>query len=344
MEAPRATFWRGLLSRCAGDGVDPVDFAVYRYLSPGGEARFWAGRRLIDPTTPAREIAERVGISENAVRARLKGLASQGFLRGSAVTPNPSLFDARVYVLEIPVKSPGEAERLFRDLGLVEGVIFARDTLDEGDRRVRVHFVSDRDLTTARRVALLGRLSPGGALPAPQPYLIPPCGQELSLLDWRLLEIRMRQPDADLGEVARAAHLSAKTTARREHQLVESHAFWWTHNADSEEFPLALLRVIVTDPAHRETMARRLQKEAPAWLPVAVDGLGLDPQAAATVVAGLVPADAPTTLEKLIREFSSLPGVVQVLRTFPLGSRAYPAWFADRVADHVPDRAPAAKR
>jgi DNA-binding Lrp family transcriptional regulator len=324
--------------------VDPVDFAVYRYLSPGGEARFWAGRRVIDPTIPAREIADHVGVSENAVRSRLKGLASQGFLRGSAVTPNPSLFGASVHVIEIPVPTPVAAEQLIRDLELIEGVVFARDTLGEGDRSVRVHFVSDRESTLPRQLALLRRLAPSEGSLSPTEYLIPPCAEELSTLDWKLLDVRMRQPDAEIGEIARAAHVSAKTTARRLHRLVGSRAFWWTHGADSEEFPLALVRVFVTDPAQREPIARSVQQHAPAWMPVAFDGLGLDPTAAGTVVAGLVPADAPTALERQVGEYAKLPGVVRVVRTFPLGSRTYPAWFADRVADHVPARATAAKR
>jgi DNA-binding Lrp family transcriptional regulator len=316
--------------------VDPVDFAVYRYLSPGGEARFWAGRRTIDPTLPAREIARHVGLSENAVRSRLRGLADRGYLRGSAVVPNPSLFDARVFVVEIPVRTPADADRLFHDLALVEGVVFARDTLDEGDRRVRVHFVSDRDPTTARRSGLLARLASAGAPLVPTVYAIPPCDAELTPLDWRVLATRMRHPDADLGELAGLVHLSPKTTARRQHRLIGSRAFWWTHSPESEEFPLALLRVRLRDPGQRGPVTRRLEEHATAWMPVASDGLGLEREAAAKLIAGLVPADAPTALERTVKEVSELAGVEEVQRTFPLGSRSYPTWFVERVNERLP--------
>jgi len=315
--------------------VDPHDFAVYRFLSPDGEARFWAGRRVIDPMTPAREIAARTHLSENAVRARMRGLAERGFLRTSAVTPNPSLFDAQVHVVEIPVRTSSDSDRLFEDLALVDGVVFARDTMDDGERKVRVNFAADRAATSARTVSLLGRLCSAAALPAPVPYLIPRCEAELSPLDWRILAARMRLPDADLGELAENLHVSEKTTARRHHRLVAERAFWWTHGADSEEFPLALVRVRLRESGDRTTVTKRVLERVGEWMPVAIDGLGLPVEEASMLVAGLAPADAPTSLERAVRALSTVPGVASVQRTFPLGSRAYPAWWADHVTSRL---------
>ena len=97
-------------------------------------------------------------------------------------------------------------------------------------------------------------------------------------------------------------------------------------------------RAEVDDSAHRNAVAREVRKETASWMPVASDGLGVGPESAATVVAGLVPADAPTTLERWVKRVAALPGVVSVRRTFALGSRSYPTWFADQVAAHVPQR------
>lgn len=318
--------------------MDPLDFAIYRFLSPGGEARFWAGRRIIDPRIPAREIAERVGVSENGVRARLQGLDRQGFLRGRAVIPNPSLFGVRVFVADLPVHAASEVAQIYRDLALVEGVVFARDTLDEGERRLQVHFVSEGDASAARRTALLRRLSPGGKLGAPRPYWIPPCELELSPLDWRVLRAVSQHPDATIAETARTVGINLKTGARRYHQLLEARACWWTHGPDSEEFPLAFLRLGLRGPADRDSVARQTLKDGLAWMPVASDGYGIEPGGPATELAGLVPADSPTVLEREVRRLVELPGVVSVHRTFALGSMSYPGWFTDRIADHVPVR------
>ncbi|MFZ0891865.1 MAG: Lrp/AsnC family transcriptional regulator [Thermoplasmata archaeon] len=318
--------------------MDPLDFAIYRYLSPRGEGRFWAGRRLIDPTIPARAIAEQVGISENGVRARLRGLAERGYLRDRSVVLNPSLFGVQVFVAELPLAGTAEAERVFRDLALVEGVVFARDTLDEGDRLLRVHFVSDGESTINRRAALIRRLSPKGELRAPQLYHIPPCERELSPLDWKLLQTYVQHPDASVAEVGKIVRISLKTAARRYHELVESRACAWTHGPKSEEFPLALIRAEVSDSNHRASAEARVLRESSTWMPVASDGLGLDPASAATVFAGLVPADAPTAVERIVSQVIGLPGVTNVRRTFALGSRTYPDWYAERIAERVAGR------
>jgi DNA-binding Lrp family transcriptional regulator len=318
--------------------MDPIDFAIYRYLSPGGEARFWAGRRVIDPTIPAREIAERVGISENGVRARLKSLAERGYVGPKSVVPNPSLFGAGIYIAEIPVKEAPDVDKVLRDLSLVDGVVFARDVMDEDERKIRVHFVSESDSTVARRAALLRRLSPSGQLRPPQAYWIPPCDHELTSLDWRVLSAVWRHPDASIADIGDAVGISLKTTARRFHQLIDSKACWWTPGPDLEEFPLALIWVYVNGPGDRDSVAGKVAKEAPAWMPVASDGLGLEPAASPTLLAGLVPADAPTVLERLVRKLAGLPGVTRVRRTFALGSASYPAWFDDQIGARLRSR------
>jgi len=318
--------------------VDHLDFAIYRFLSPGGEARFWAGRRIIDAAVPAREISESVGVSENGVRSRLRGLVEQGFLRGKALTPNPSLFGVRVFVVPLPIGTPTDAGRVFHDLPLVDGVVFARDTMDEGEREVQVYIVAPHDSAATRLASLLRRLSPAREVRPPEPYWIPPCDRELSPLDWRLLDAMGRLPDATVPEVAKAVGVSLKTAAKRAHQLIESRACWWTHGPDAEEFPLALIRLELRDGSERAAVAAQAAREAADWIPVAIDGLGLEPTAAGKVVAGLVPAEAPTVVERTVNKLSAVPGVEGVRRTFALGSKSYPSWFQDRVADHLANR------
>jgi len=315
--------------------MDPMDFAIYRSLSPGGEARFWAGRRIIDPTIPARQIAEEVGISENGVRARLRGLAARGFLRGKTAIPNPSLFDVQVYSAALAVPDAGDVEKIYRDLSLVDGVVFARDTMDEGHRELRVHFVSESPPTTVRRTALLRRLSPSGGSVDPEPYWIPPCERAPTALDWRILQAVRHHPDASVAETARTVHISLKTAARRLRQLVDARACWWTPGPDSEEFPLAFVRVEVREPARRDFVAGKIAEAAPAWMPVAADGFGLDPSRTSNVIAGLVPADAPTLVERTVQKLVAVPGVVNVRRTFALGSRTFPGWFDEQLSKRV---------
>lgn len=318
--------------------MDPIDLAVYRFLSRDGVARFWAGRRVLDPRITPREIAEQVGISESSVRTRLQHLTARGFLTDRAVVPNPSLFRTRVFVADLPVQQPGEVDRILRDLALVDGVFFIRDVMDESDREIQVHFASESDATAARLAALLGRLVPGSAPVAARPYYVPACERTLSSPDWKVLQAVSRRPDASLAEVAEAAGLSVKTAARSYHQLIDARACWWTHGPNSEEFPLALVCADLRGPEHLEPTVGWVERQTEGWMPVASDGFGLEPQEAATVLSGLVPADVPTVLERFLRKLAAVEGVARIRRTFPLGSASYPAWFAARLSAPAPPR------
>jgi hypothetical protein len=73
-------------------------------------------------------------------------------------------------------------------------------------------------------------------------------------------------------------------------------------------------------------------------MPVANDGLGLGPTNEAAVLAGLLPADLPAALERFLRRFASVEGVMGIRRTFALGSALYASWFADRISNKVHGR------
>ena len=315
--------------------MDSVDFSIYRFLSRDGVARFWAGRRVIDPQVTPREIGEQVGISESGVRSRLRHLSEEGFLKDRTVIPNPSLFGKRIFVTDLLVRQPGEVDRLLRDLALVEGVLFTRDVMDEDERKIQVHFASDNDVTAARLGALLGRLATEGALTAPRPYYIPPSEVELSPLDWRVLGALWRRPDSSYAEIAEAVGISLKTAGRIYHHLIDSRSCWWTHGPDSEEFPLALVCVDLRIPQDADPVLQWIRQDGHPWMPVASDGFGLEPDDAATVLAGLVPADLPAVLERFLRKLAGVEGVVKIRRTFALGSVIYTAWLADRIAGQV---------
>ncbi len=310
--------------------MDALDFGIYRFLSPGGEARFWAGRRVLDPRITPREIADRVGLSESAVRTRIRHLTEAGYLRDRMVVPNPSLIGATAYVVDVPVRAPSEAERILRDLRLVGGVIFTRDVLDEDRRSLQVFLAAEGAIAASRIAALLGRLTPDGSALAARPYYLPPCEVELSPLLWRVVYCLRSRPDASLAEIAASARVSLKTAARCFHRLLDAHACWWTHGPESEEFPLALVRADLRRPSLRATVLAALSDGPLPWMPLARDGFGVAPELTATIVAGLVPADAPVALERFLRRLAGIDGVATVRRTFALGSAAYPAWFPER--------------
>jgi DNA-binding Lrp family transcriptional regulator len=318
--------------------IDAVDFAIYRYLSPDGAARFWASRRQIDPRITAQQLAPHVGISEAGVRTRLRSLRERGFLRTSDVCLNPSLFGVTMNVVEIPVDEAGEARRLLSELALVDGVTFSRDTLDEEDRKLQVYFVADSSAATNRRMALIRRLAERREARGPNSYFIPSAERALSPLEWRIVGGFRKQPDAPLGEVARELKISLKTLSRRFHALLDGRAIWWTHGRSTAEMPLALLTATVRPPTRADVLASRLASELPNWMPVARDGMGLLPEDPDTRFAGLQLIESPAAVESTVQRILDLPGVASVRRTFALGSATYPAWFDERIERRVSGR------
>jgi len=319
--------------------VDATDLAIYQHLSPDGQARFWASRRIVDPRVTAREIAGKVGLSEAGVRARLTNLKAEGFLRGTQLGVNPSLFDAEIVVSEVPIERPQDSSRLLHELADVDGVVFARDLLDEQDRKILVYYISDGPLATARRTRLIERFSPTSSLRGPTPYWIPSCDRALTELDWRLLAVFRARPDDSLSGFAARARLSLKTTSRRFTSLLDARACWWSHSNDSSEWPLALLQITVDADADPDRTAELLGREIKAWLPVASDGFGIDPRAKRRQVAGLVPVSGPAALEGLVQRALSLEGVHDVHRTFGLRSASYPGWFDEHLSAKTPRNA-----
>ena len=315
--------------------MDALDYAIYRHLSADGLIRFWGGRRLVDPLVAAREIATKVGLSEAGVRVRLKALEQKGYLRGRETGVNPSLFGVSLVISDIPVREPQDAQRMMRELALVDGVTFARDVLDEKERAIRVYYVADTPTATARRTALLRKLAPTPEVRGPLPYWIPACGRELTRLDWRLLEAFRAGPEATRSDLAKKIGISLKTAAARFHQLIDSRACWSTLSSTSEEFPLALFSVGLREGEDPAIVAREVAALHPDWMPVAPDGSGASPSEAARQVAGLLPAGSPAALEQALRRTLGVEGVVNVRRTFALGSATYPQWFDERLATQM---------
>lgn len=318
--------------RARRSAVDAIDYAIYRYLSPDGMVRFWGARRLVDPLVSAREIADKVGLSEAGVRVRLKSLETRGYLKGRETGVNPSLFGVSLVVSEITVPEPHDAERLLREIALVDGVTFARDILDEKERTIRVYYVSDTPAATARRTALLRRLAPASEVRGPTSYWIPSCDRELSRLDWRLLEAFRTHPEATQSELAKTVGISLKTTATRFHHLLESKACWSALSSQCEELPLALFSITVREGADSPGLARAVAKAHPSWMPVAPDGSGVPPSDAPREIAGLIPSESPAALEQALRRTLAIEGVANVGRTFALGSATFTQWFDDHLS------------
>jgi DNA-binding Lrp family transcriptional regulator len=311
--------------------LDAQDFAIFRYMFPNGEGRFWGSRSIIDPRITPREIGERVGLSEVAVRGRIAKLRAEGFILGADVWPNPRLFGATQHVLELTARDTSDADRILRSLRRIDGVLSARVMIDEDARHVRVSYVNDNPKGTERRTQSILRLTDHPPFAPPLPEWIPPCNRKMKPLDWRIVMELRNAPEAGLGVHAQRLGLTLKTVSQRFHALLDSNAVFWTVHVDNCLLPVAACFVDLKDPSSRDSVSRAIESRIGRWLPTAPGGLGEPPQPPAPWIAGMFWVPAPAATENLTRELMRIPGVRSVRRRFPSTAVNIPTWFDDQL-------------
>jgi DNA-binding Lrp family transcriptional regulator len=315
--------------------VDVIDFAIYRHMFPGGQGRFWASRSMVDPRITPRQIGERVGLTDVAVRNRLARLRDEGFIQGHEVWPHPGLLGASLRVAEIPLKKLADADRVVSGLERIVGVISARIMVDEDNRSVRVSYVEDSpDLTNARSRDLAALAGAEGPISS-RPEWLPPSPTMLSALGWRvLLELRS-EPELSLKDHAQRLGISLKTVTRWFNELLDQNAVFWVLQSDSSLLSVAAYFVWLRDPSVRSAVCGRIEERIGAWLPIVPGGLGEPPEPPPPWVAGMFWVRAPAESETLSRTLLSIEGVQSVQRRFPSNVVSFQGWFDRRLNEQV---------
>jgi DNA-binding Lrp family transcriptional regulator len=313
-------------------------------LFPRQEIRFWASRSVIDPRVSVSEVARRIGRSRTAVQARLRSWDRTGFLLGSEVWPNPGLFGVGLATTDLPVRSPAHAEQLFEDLSLVDGILSAREFLNEDGRTVRAYLVDDGSTSLERRRRLLRRVANLALEPEIEPYWIPETFDYLSSLDWRILSFYRAYPGASLTDVAGGLGISLKTLSTRRDRLLDGHAMWWLLNTRSSRFPTATFFVRTGDPAVLSSVKRTIEARLPGWIPCADDGFGVAPGPGLCELAGVSPVDSPASVDDVARLLGRVPGVASVRWRVPRDFRSYHEWYDQQLRQRLASSAPRAPR
>lgn len=284
-------------------------------------------------------MARRVGLSRTAVQSRLRLWRRDGLDLGCEVWPNPRLFGAKLCTVDIPLDTPAQVDRLLDDLAMVEGVISARDLLDEDGRTVRAYVIDDGEVGLSRRHRLLRRVAGLREVPELQPYWIPATFGELSPMDWRILSMYRSYPETRLSDAATALGISTKTLSSRRDRLLDGHAMWWLLNLQSSLFPVASFFNSVTDPSAVPTVKRALEALPSGWIPCADDGFGISPKPPVRIVAGLLPLDSPVAVDDVVRDIARCQGVESVRWRIPRTFRSYPEWYDRHILAQLADSA-----
>lgn len=173
-----------------------------------------------DPRAPYASVGARVGLTANAVKARVRRLEGNGVLQGFAAAPAPEVLGMTECLLvftDVP-DLPEREDDVLRSLPDAPGVRYVDVTAD-GAVLVWAYARDDADIERLERVAVsvVGKPPLRAERTAPRAPATPATAS-----DWRLL--RALAPDArrPLRELASASGLSLKTVKRRLSALVES--------------------------------------------------------------------------------------------------------------------------
>ena len=279
------------------------------------------------PRAPADALGAEVGLSGNAVKARLAKLREDGALQGVVALPRPARLGLRegLLVFEGVHDAPEREDELLRGLPEVPGVRFA----DVGPDAIHLHvlFASDADWERIERAAIsfVGK-PPTHRAQAPAQDAAP-----LSPADARVADALLADARRPLNDIADAAHLSTKTARRRLDAMLA--------RGDLRLEP-------VLSPAEAKGLAVGLfvvETSAPSFLPPDAVTLG-----EGGLVTLLLARPTPRALHAEAKALRATPGVSRV---FPLvGTRRHAeGWLRDalaRPARGVPPEpiAPAAPR
>lgn len=193
--------------------MEEVDLRIMRHM---GLAPF-----LVWPHPPASlrppAIARALKVSSDTVKRRLAAMRKAAVFHGTHVFPNPRLLGLRMASLHFqPVGQRVPAQ----EIAAVPGVLGVFDMVG-GDRCIDVAFGDGRPRPALEKdlVAVLGATPHhfvDYAAPVPQ--------QELSRLDWRIVQALRSRPDTTLEQAADHIGLSLRTVKRRFDRMAKAGA------------------------------------------------------------------------------------------------------------------------
>lgn len=187
--------------------MDEQDFAILATLSRA-------------PRISYDGLGARVGLSANAVKARVHKMEQEGVLQGFAALPRPSLLSLREGMIQFSGVDDLDAreEEILRGLAEVPGVRFT-DTSADHSVWVWVLYRDDADLERIERAAI----SLIGKPPAREVKSDPvPADRALAPADWKVLRALQSDARAPVKALVARAGLSYKPLKRRLDALVRS--------------------------------------------------------------------------------------------------------------------------
>jgi len=163
-------------------------------------------------------LARKLGVSETAIRARMRKL--EKFVppsRGTLIV-NPQLFGEKNGVLIFDVPESVQKENVIDELGLIDGMFIVNDY--SGSLVVAVFFYSD-DSSLERKIDLISKISSCGSRKTLTRSVFPKCEMSLSAEDFKIIRCRLEDMNRSHREIAEILDISSRTVKRRLARMVQ---------------------------------------------------------------------------------------------------------------------------
>jgi DNA-binding Lrp family transcriptional regulator len=164
-------------------------------------------------------LAKRSDPDEETVRLTLKRSTDDGLVKGWRLVINPVLLGLELRGMQLDVDREERKKEIIAQLRLIEGVLVIFDFHGRG---IRVVFYYPNSSAMERKIRLITSICGFEdkvqhwytKLPAPE--------KKLRQIDWRILQILLKNPRMEIHPIARQLGISTRTVNRRLRQMSSS--------------------------------------------------------------------------------------------------------------------------
>lgn len=176
-------------------------------------------------------VSQKLGLSRETVRTRVKKLHASGALLTPKLQLNPSIIGMKAWALafDVPSESPDSKRKLVHVLRSVEDTLIVFNFVGSFVGMM-VYAEDQRSLRT--KMELIARVS-RMENPVVSEIPIPPCEMELSTTDWRIISALQKDIEASFLDISRRLNVSARTVRRRIAKMNEAVAIYSMLSGDN---------------------------------------------------------------------------------------------------------------
>jgi len=198
--------------------MDALDLAILRKLIQEDAAAPFTSSQM----RSLRSIAKHLKVDKETVRKRLSRFEESRFLGRPHLLVHPGIVGLKVTHVWMDGMTRAKKSKAIPKLRLEPSIGVISDCVGDSLNLAAFHRIEDPQAPLARRLA---RVAGAGTVMS-APIHFPPCGLNLSSLDWRIVHGLQGDPDPSYSSVAGSLGLSARTVKRRLARMVREHALF----------------------------------------------------------------------------------------------------------------------